>query len=126
MVLFSIEVIMALFVHDKIVRPYIGDVLVVILWYCFCRTFINGSTFKIALAVLLFAYLVEALQYFQLINHLGIQYSALARTILGHSFEWMDMLAYTAGIGIVLLVETYFEPLPKKQVRSTLWIAWII
>jgi hypothetical protein len=75
---------------------------------------------------LLFAYLVEALQYFQLINHLGIQHSALARTILGHSFEWMDMLAYTAGIGIVLLVETYFEPLPKKQVRSTLWIAWII
>ncbi len=110
---------MALFVHDKIVRPYIGDVLVVILLYCFCRTFINGSIFKIALAVLLFACLVEALQYFKLINHLGIQHSALARTILGHSFEWIDMLCYTIGISIVLFVKTYFKAGLLKQPDNT-------
>ena len=31
------EILIGLFVHDHIVRPYIGDVLVTILLCCFCR-----------------------------------------------------------------------------------------
>ena len=33
-VLFFVEVLIALFVHDGIIRPFLGDVLVVILIYC--------------------------------------------------------------------------------------------
>jgi nitrogen fixation/metabolism regulation signal transduction histidine kinase len=35
LLLFSIEVVIAFFVDDNIVRPYLGDVFVVILIYCF-------------------------------------------------------------------------------------------
>ena len=39
--LIFIEIVIALFVHDGIVRPYGGDFLVVILIYCFVIFVIN-------------------------------------------------------------------------------------
>ena len=105
LLLFGIEVIIALFFHDRIVRPYVGDLLVVILMYCFIRTFFKVPVLVTALSVLLFAYLVEFLQYLNLIRVLGLQNSALANLILGNLFEWIDLLAYTLGIAFVLLIE---------------------
>ncbi|HYH16765.1 MAG TPA: DUF2809 domain-containing protein [Flavisolibacter sp.] len=87
-------------------RPYIGDFLVVILLYCFARSFSKASTHKVATGVLLFAYIIECLQYLQIVKLLGLQDSKLAVTIIGSSFEWMDMLAYTLGIAVVLAIES--------------------
>ena len=39
-IVFIIELIIALYVHDRIIRPYIGDMLVVVLVYCFVRVFV--------------------------------------------------------------------------------------
>ncbi len=103
--LFLIEVLIALYVHDRFVRPYIGDVLVVILMYCFLKTFIKGNTFPIAIGVLMFSYLIEAMQYFKLVNLLGLQHSKLANTVIGNSFSWVDIVAYTVGICFVLMPE---------------------
>ena len=60
---------------------------------------------KVALGVLIFAYAVEVSQYFNLIKHLGLEKSDIANVIIGHSFGWIDMLAYTLGILMVILVE---------------------
>jgi hypothetical protein len=60
---------------------------------------------KTAICVLLFAYVVEILQYVNLIRYLGLQQSTSANIIMGNYFEWIDMVAYTIGIGIVLLLE---------------------
>ena len=38
-ILFLIEAAIALWVHDRFIRPYIGDVLVVVLVYVFVRIF---------------------------------------------------------------------------------------
>ena len=103
--LFVTEVLIAAYVHDGIVRPYIGDLLVVILIYCFVRSFLNGPVLLTAIAVLLFAYLIEILQYFHLVRRLGLQHSKLAWIVLGSSFEWIDLIAYTVGIALVLIVE---------------------
>jgi hypothetical protein len=108
--LFIIEVLIALFLNDPIIRPYVGDFLVVILIYCFVRSFFNIAVFKAALATLLFAYLIEFLQYLNLIELLGLQHSKLANLILGNLFEWIDMLAYTLGIVSVLLTERMRSP----------------
>lgn len=105
LLLFGIEVLIALYLHDRIVRPYIGDLLVVILIYCFVKALVNAPVFATALGVLLFAYAVETLQYFHVVELLGLGHSKLARVIIGSSFEWMDMLAYTVGIGLVLILE---------------------
>lgn len=104
-VLFIIEVLIALYVHDAIVRPYIGDLLVVILLYCFVKAFVNTNPVKTAFAVLLFAYLIEVLQYLNIVKHLGLQHSRLANVVIGNSFEWIDMIAYTVGAAIVLMIE---------------------
>lgn len=103
--IFAIEVLIALFVHDRFIRPYFGDFLVVILLYCGFRSFLNIRPFPTAIGVFLIACTIEALQYFHLVNRLGLSHSRLARIVLGSSFEWTDIVTYAAGILCTLLVE---------------------
>lgn len=105
LLLFAVEVCIALFVQDNFIRPYLGDVLVVILIYCFVKSFWTISVIKAAMAVLLFAFGVETLQYFTIIEKLGLQDNSLARTVIGTSFAWEDLIAYTAGIVLVIVFE---------------------
>ncbi|RYZ26092.1 MAG: DUF2809 domain-containing protein [Chitinophagaceae bacterium] len=101
------EILIALYVNDKFVRPYVGDFLVVILLYCFARSILNWSVVFTCLAVLIFSFCVEIAQYFQLVKLLKLENNKLARTVIGSSFEWTDLLAYTLGIVLVLLVEKH-------------------
>ena len=103
--LFIIEVLIALFVHDRFVRPYVGDFLVVILIYCAVRTFIKAAPAKIAPGVLLFSYTIEILQYFQIVDRLGLSRNVIAKTVIGYGFEWWDLVAYTLGIGLILFID---------------------
>jgi hypothetical protein len=103
--LLLIEVLIALYIHDAIIRPYIGDVLVVILIYCFLKSFFRVASLLLAISVFLFACLIEALQYINIVNRLGLQQYRLVRIIIGTSFAWNDILAYATGIVIVLLLE---------------------
>jgi hypothetical protein len=104
-ILFIIEILIAVYVRDLFVRPYVGDYLVVMLVYCAVRTFIKAPVLRLAIGVLLFAYLIELLQYFRLVNMLGLQDNIVAKTVIGYGFEWKDMLAYTLGILTVLFLE---------------------
>ncbi|MBE8714275.1 DUF2809 domain-containing protein [Sphingobacterium hungaricum] len=104
-ILFVIELIIALYVHDDFIRPYFGDFLVVILLYCFIKSFLNLPVLPVAIFVLLFAYFIEFLQSINFINWLGLENSEWAKMLLGNSFSWVDMFWYTAGIASVILVE---------------------
>ncbi len=104
-VLLLLEIVIAVFVHDRIVRPYAGDLLVVILIYCFCKSFLNTPVLPTAIAVLFFAFFIELLQSLNFVKFIGLEDSKLANTTFGYSFEWLDMVAYTLGIAIVLIVE---------------------
>ena len=97
LVLLLTEIIIAAYVHDKIIRPYIGDLLVVILIYCFIMTFFLLPVMPVAIAVLLFAFGIETLQYFNLLHALGLEKSVAAHMLLGSSFQWLDMLMYCLG-----------------------------
>ena len=103
--LFLTELANAFFVRDGFVRPFVGDVLVVILIYCFLRLFVRWSALKTILVVLLFAYTIEVLQLFGLVKVLGLQRFQIVRIILGTTFEWTDFVTYTLGGGIILLAE---------------------
>ena len=102
---FIIEVLIALYVKDNFVRPYVGDYLVVMLIYCAVRTFIKANPAKVAVGVLLFAYLIETLQYFRIVDRLGLAGNTLANTVIGYGFEWAAMLAYTLGVLTILLAD---------------------
>ena len=113
LLIFLLEAIIAIYVRDSFVRPYLGDVLVVILIYCFVRSFLNLPVFNVAMGTLAFAFTVEFLQYLRLIELLKWEKSQLAKTVVGTSFAWIDLVAYVAGVAIVLVVEKY---LLKKMV----------
>lgn len=104
-ILLIVEIFIALFIHDKIVRPYIGDILVVILIFCFIKSFVNIRSLYIAISVLAFAYFVELLQYLNLLDHLNLKGNKIAITLLGGSFDWIDLVNYTLGIIIILVIE---------------------
>lgn len=105
LILLAVEVAIALWVHDKWIRPFVGDVLVIGLLYCFLKSFFPWPPASTAAGVLFFAFAIEFLQYFKLVERLGLSSNAFARTIIGTSFETTDFLAYFLGFLLVRLAE---------------------
>ncbi|MCD7926485.1 MAG: DUF2809 domain-containing protein [Bacteroides sp.] len=95
--IFIIETLIAMYVHDAIIRPYIGDILVVVLVYCFLRIFIDRPLRLLPLWVFLFACAIEFMQYFRMADVLGFQHNTIARIVLGSVFDWKDIMCYTVG-----------------------------
>ncbi|QKJ64925.1 DUF2809 domain-containing protein [Flavobacterium sp. M31R6] len=113
--LFSIEVLIALYINDRFVRPYLGDVLVVILIYCFLKSFLKLPVLTAAIAVLGFSFTIEFLQFLNIVEKLGLEKSKTARTVIGTSFSWIDLLTYIIGITIVLIIEKYWHKKTNDQ-----------
>lgn len=103
-----IEIVIGIYAHDDIIRPFVGDILVVVLIYCFIRIFIPRSLRWLPAYVFTFACFVEILQYFQFADIMGLSKNGLARIVLGATFDWGDILCYAIGCLILLLVE-YIE-----------------
>jgi len=103
--LFMIEFFIGFYMTDAYIRPYGGDFLVVIFIYCTARAFFKTPVVATCLGVLLFSYIVEISQYFNLVYVLGWGNSRTARILMGTHFSFIDLLAYTLGIGLVLLIE---------------------
>lgn len=119
LILLFIEVLIGVYMHDAIIRPYGGDFLVVILLYCLVKSFTGLQTWTAAIGVLLFSYLVETLQYFHIVNLLGLETSRIAYIIIGTSFAWSDLLAYALGIIVVLATEGMFRKRVKNANSNT-------
>lgn len=103
------EILIALYVHDSFVRPYIGDVLVVIVIYTFIRIWIPEKCRSLPLWVFLFAAAVEILQYFKLVELLGMQGNAFLRILLGSVFDIKDILCYAVGCILLSVYELLRE-----------------
>jgi hypothetical protein len=112
--LFLIEVFIGVYVKDGFIRPFVGDVLVVILIYCLVKSFSKVRANVAIAAVFIFACLVEGLQYLNIVDMLGIRQYKLLVIILGSSFDWGDILAYASGSGIIWWYENIF----KKRRKS--------
>lgn len=94
------EVLIALFVHDLFIRPYVGDVLVVVVIYTFLRIFFPERPKLLPLFIFLFAAGVELLQYFELVKVLGLEGNPFLRTLIGTTFDAKDIVCY--GVGTVI------------------------
>jgi hypothetical protein len=114
--LLATEIIIALFINDQFIRPYFGDFLVVILIYCFIRTFIQSSAWPVALFVLIFSFTVEILQYCNLIKTLGLENNEFAKAVLGTSFSWNDIIMYVIGVISAIVLDNI---LLKKQIKAS-------
>jgi hypothetical protein len=118
-ILFLIEVCIALFVHDDFLRPYVGDALVTILLCCLCRTVIPKGLPALPVYVFVFAALVEAAQYVDVVKLLGLEGNAVISTIVGRTFSWADLICYAVGCLVFWLVEAAVcAAWKKKTIRS--------
>lgn len=97
LILLFVEVLIALYVHDDFIRPYVGDMLVVIVVYCFVRIFVPEKCRMLPLYVFLFAAGVEILQYFDLVHRMGLENNAVLRIVLGSVFDVKDIFCYALG-----------------------------
>ena len=100
-ILLITEVLIALYVHDDFIRPYVGDALVVIVLYTFVRILIPEKGRLLPLYIFLFAVAVEILQGIHIVNILGVADNRFLRTLIGDSFDIKDILCY--GVGCILL-----------------------
>lgn len=105
--LLVVEILIALFVHDRFVRPYVGDMIVVVVVYCFVRIAIPERFRFMPLWVFLFAVCVEVLQYLRIVEVLGVESNAFLRTLIGTSFSWEDILCYAVGCAVLAAWEVY-------------------
>ena len=104
-VLLIVEVVIALYVHDQIIRPYIGDVLVMLLMYTFIKSFLSVPIKKLPIALFVFACVIEVSQLFNLVDRLNLGESRVMRIVLGSTFDPKDILCYVAGMVLLILWE---------------------
>lgn len=105
LVLLVVEVLIALFVHDNFVRPYVGDMLVVVVIYAFLRSFTQEKCWLLPLWIFVFAVCVEILQYFRIVRLLGLSDNRFMRVLIGGTFDWKDVACYAFGCTLLLLWE---------------------
>jgi len=108
-----LEIIIALFVRDRFIRPYGGDILVTVLICCFARVFFPRKPKLMPVYVFLFAVCVEIGQYFDFVSLLGLGESRFFRVLLGSTFSFADIICYGVGcvifaLGEYLLRNQYF------------------
>lgn len=96
LILFS-EILIALFVNDNFVRPYVGDMLVTVLICCFVRIFFPTGAKLLPVYVFLFASAVEVCQYFDIVKLFGLEGNRFISVLLGRTFSLADILCYAAG-----------------------------
>lgn len=114
--IFITEVLIALYVHDNFIRPYVGDFLVVVFLYALVRSFWNKSGFTVAICVLIFSFAVEIAQYFNFVELIGLQDNKIARIIIGTTYHWKDLVAYVLGVLAIYWIDISY--ITKSNIRK--------
>ncbi len=111
--LLCIEIIIAIFVHDNFVRPYLGDVIVVALIYFFLKIFIKKDIVLLPVYIFAFSFLTELIQYFDFLERLKLEDNRILNIIFGSTFDLKDILCY--GIGCVLVFVYQYRDIDKRK-----------
>ena len=115
--IFIIEFLIARFINGGFIRNVLGDYLVVFLIYYFLLTFFKWQQFKVAIFVLLLAYFIEFLQYLKILKILGIPRSTFTTMVLGSSFDWCDILAYTLAFLSIIFIQRFVKKIASHNSR---------
>ncbi|MBP3922551.1 MAG: DUF2809 domain-containing protein [Ruminiclostridium sp.] len=110
-----IEICISLFIHDDFIRPYVGDVLVMVLICALLRIFIPEEVKLLPAYVFIFAAAVEIAQYFDIVKLLGFEDNAFLSTIIGRTFSLHDILCYGAGCILFFVAKLLIKRLCRKE-----------
>lgn len=103
-ILMIIEIVIALYVNDSFIRPYVGDILVMGVLYTFIRIFIPEHVHSLPYILFGFAILIEILQYLHFARLFDFLNSKVLRIVLGSTFDIKDILCYAIGTIIIVSI----------------------
>lgn len=104
-ILFAVEVMIALFVRDGFVRPYLGDVLATAMVYFAVRGATPLGRAGSAVAAMGLGLVIELGQALHVLDHLGLGGVRWARVVFGGVFDLKDLACYAAGVGLAVLLD---------------------
>ena len=108
------------------VAEYAGDTLwAAMVYFGIGFLFPSVRLLRKALAALLFSYCIEISQLYQAGWINAIRGTTLGALVLGHGFLWSDMVCYTVGVGLAVLIDFYtFAPGLTHGENKKLWISF--
>lgn len=106
-IILAIEIYIAIFIKGGFIRHYIGDVLATAMLYVFGRAIFRVAPINLAIFVFVISLFIEALQYFKILEILGMKNSTL-RIIFGGTFDWTDIICYLAGCILAYVFENLY------------------
>lgn len=88
------------------INLYLGDILWgLMIFFLFGLLFRARSTRVVATGALIFSYAVEISQLYHSHWIDSLRHTGIGGLILGYGFLWSDLVSYTLGIGLGLLIE---------------------
>ncbi len=106
-IIFMIEIAIALGIGGEFVRGSVGDILVIVLIYCLLRTSPIFPPITAAITAVATGFLDEALQYINVAERLGLKAGSVLYVIIGNTFSPHDLLMYLVGGGLALTIDRY-------------------
>ncbi|MCR6787217.1 MULTISPECIES: ribosomal maturation YjgA family protein [Bacillus cereus group] len=98
------------FALPHLLNDYLGDALWALMIFTgFGFLFPKTETKKLAFISLMFCYGIEASQLYHAEWIDSIRATTLGGLVLGYSFLWSDVVAYTIGVGVGILCEVIFR-----------------
>jgi len=92
---------------------YPGDVLwSLMVYFGMAAIFNKASSLEVGFRALCFAFGIEALKLCQAPWLASLRHTTLGHLVFGHVFSWQNLVAYTLGVLLGLLVEALVVPEP--------------
>jgi len=104
-IIFLIEACIAYFLKTGFIRHTFGDFLVVIMLYCFIKSFIIIKPITIAVIVLIISFIIEFSQLTPILEWMDLENNPIAKTVFGSTFHVSDLVAYTLGVLTMLIMD---------------------
>jgi Protein of unknown function (DUF2809) len=113
--LIAVELYIAIFQHDNLLRYYGGDVLAPILLYALMKSFIRADSIILALIALIICCLFEIAQMFDMVTLLHLEDNLVMSTLIGTVYDVNDFLSYTAGTMSVICCSVVLRLLKRTR-----------
>ena len=105
--------------HYTVIPLFIGDVLwALMVYFIFRFLFIRAAIKRIVAYSLLFCYAIKFSQLYKAPWIDSLRHTLFGRLVLGDTFLWGDLLSYTVGIVIGVLIERFLNCALKTFLSS--------
>ena len=108
LLLFSLEIAIALFLDSGFIRYTFGDVLASILVYTSFRSFLVLRPKVAAVISLGISFFLEGLQFMHFIALIHQEHNVFLNVVLGNHFSIGDLIAYSVGVIIIYSIDKKF------------------